>query len=104
MWIVGYPTETKDDLAEYEKLIEFLKTNGSSILAQSVLTCSINRNSVLLPLVDIDWHKPIHWKNKQNDLDFDERLDRKKWLDQELKAVPQNYFKGEIGIQRLVNS
>jgi radical SAM superfamily enzyme YgiQ (UPF0313 family) len=104
MWIVGYPTETKDDLAEYEKLIDFLKTNGSSILAQSVLTCSINRNSVLLPLVDIDWHRPIHWKNKQNDLDFDERLERKKWLDEELKAVPQNYFKGEIGIQRLVNS
>jgi hypothetical protein len=37
-------------------------------------------------------------------LDFDERLERKKWLDEELKAVPQNYFKGEIGIQRLVNS
>lgn len=104
MWIVGYPTESKQDFLEYKKLTEYLKHNGSSILSHSVLTCSINRNSVLLPLVDIDWHKPVHWIGKTNGLDFNERIDRKKWLDAEITSVPQDHYKQEIAMLRLLNS
>ena len=104
MWIVGYPTETKEDLREYEKLFTFLKEKESTIMAHSTLTCSINRNSELLPLVDIEWHRPMHWQGKQNALDFDERVSRKKWVDAKLKAGSQNYFKEQIAMQRLTSS
>ena len=100
-WIVGYPTETQKDFMEYKKLINFLKENGSTIITQSTLTCGVNRNSELLKIVQMDWDRPVHWKSKVVDLDFNERVKRKQWLTTELQKINQAIWKPDISINRL---
>lgn len=100
MWIVGYPTETLEQFLEYTKLIKFLENHKKLIAAHNVLVCSVNKNSKLLDYVSIDWSKTIEWKS-HNGLDKDTRVKRKKWLDDQLLQIEQNYYKFNTTNQRL---
>ena len=91
MWIVGYPTETEEDLAEYNKLFDLIKGNELPIGTHQVIPCSIIRNSPLEKIVDIDYRQPNNWT--KDALTHDVRLQRKKWIDEKLIALGQGYFK-----------
>lgn len=97
MWIVGYPTETKEDFNEYAKLINLMKQDKiNCINGQQVYPCSMNKNSPLLDIVDhIDWNFPNDWYTTYNGVKLDriERLKRKKQLDESLLTLGLNYFK-----------
>lgn len=99
MWIVGYPTETDQDLKEYNKLFNLLKRHNKIIKSHSVLICSINRNSELLQLIDINWHYPLEWI-AFNGLNKQTRISRKKWVDDNLFSLNQNYFKHKTTVLR----
>ena len=99
MWIVGYPTGTEHDFWQYEKLICLLKNNKHTIKAHSVIPCSINRNSKLLQHVSIDWHRPNDWIG-HNGLDKATRNKRKKWVDDKLSSLQENYYKHETTVIR----
>jgi tRNA A37 methylthiotransferase MiaB len=98
MWIVGYPTETVTDILEYKKLFRLIKTYDV-ITSHSVVVCSINRNSSLLKNVQIDWHNPKDWISNTG-LTKSMRIRRKNWVDNNLLALDQFYYRLETTQKR----
>lgn len=92
MWIVGYPTETDEDFMEYQKLIDFIQSEDIKIGSHIVMPCSINVNSPLMDIVDIDRKEPDKWISNIG-IDRECRIKRKKWLDDKLLSINQNYWK-----------
>jgi len=92
LWIVGYPTETQDDLLEYNKLFELLKNKRHTFVSNTCNVCYIPRNSSLLDIIDMDWNNPNKWVSQNGKLTKEIRLERKKWVDEHLNALgPMKY-------------
>lgn len=103
LWMVGYPTEEEKDVEEYKKLFKFLNNNSGAVQSHSIQVCSINKNSQLLREIEhIDWNQPKQWISK-NGLNFEKRMERKNWVDEELRKLNQNYYKFKHIKERLVN-
>ena len=82
IWMVGYPTETRKDYDQYEKLIDLIQQENT-ILAHNVQVTTINRASPLEKIVNIDFGKPNDWHN--DFIDKSVRIDRKNKLDHSLQ-------------------
>ena len=92
LWIVGYPTETQDDLLEYNKLFELLKNKRHTFVSNTCNVCYIPRNSSLIDIIDMDWNNPNKWVSQNGKLTKEIRLERKKWVDEHLNALgPMKY-------------
>ena len=91
MWLVGYPTETEDDFAEYTKLVDRLDNKKHTFVSNIVNVTYINRNSPLLELVDIDWNDPNRWTCDNSTPEV--RLQRKRILDDEFARIGKLKYK-----------
>ena len=91
LWLVGYPTETEDDFAEYTKLVDRLDNKKHTFVSNIVNVTYINRNSPLLELVDIDWNDPNRWTCDNSTPEV--RLQRKRILDDEFARIGKLKYK-----------
>jgi radical SAM superfamily enzyme YgiQ (UPF0313 family) len=93
LWMIGYPTETEEDVQEYDKLFSRLRSKKHTFVSNVVNVTYMNRNSPLLDIVNIDWNDPNKWTAQNGALTQEVRMNRKKKLDTEFTSIGKLKYK-----------